>query len=186
MDAALALAISSPTFQRSLPHAKQAQGELFTYWRHHAFITNRTEPMHLLDSEHRQHAVVELVIRDLKGQALAHFPYSAWIVDRLPGAQPLSLDRPAQPVRPDTKGGGHHPAATVQATRKGYPTARRSTMQLPARWPGRPASSTCSSAPGRSPHPPDHSDPDQRHRRRITTRAAARKTAATDALVQHQ
>ena len=61
-------------------HAKQAQGELFAYWRHHAFITNRTEPMHLLDSEHRQHVVVKLVIRDLKRHALAHFPYRAWTV----------------------------------------------------------------------------------------------------------
>jgi len=28
----------------------------------------------LIESEHRQHAVVELTIRDLKDQALAHFP----------------------------------------------------------------------------------------------------------------
>jgi hypothetical protein len=74
MDATLALGISLANLQRSLLHAKQAQGELFAYWRHHAFITNRTEPMHLLDSEHRQHAVVKLVIRDLKRHALAHFP----------------------------------------------------------------------------------------------------------------
>ena len=61
-------------------HAQDDQAELFAYWRHHAFITNRTEPIHEVDAEHRQHAVVELVIRDLKDQALAHFPsghYSA-------------------------------------------------------------------------------------------------------------
>jgi len=55
-------------------HAQDEQTELFSFWRHHAFITNRTEAMHQVDAEHRQHAVVELVIRDLKAQALAHFP----------------------------------------------------------------------------------------------------------------
>ena len=51
-----------------------AQGELFPDWRHFAFVTNRTEPLVLVEAEHRQHAVVELAIRDLKDQALAHFP----------------------------------------------------------------------------------------------------------------
>ena len=37
--------------------AQDDQAELFTYWRHHAFITNRTEPMHDVDAEHREHAV---------------------------------------------------------------------------------------------------------------------------------
>jgi len=47
-------------------HAQDDQTELFTYWRHFAFITNRTEPIYHVDSEHRQHAQVELVIRDLE------------------------------------------------------------------------------------------------------------------------
>jgi hypothetical protein len=50
------------------------QAELFPDWRHFAFVTNRSEPLALVESEHRQHAVVELAIRDLKDQALAHFP----------------------------------------------------------------------------------------------------------------
>ncbi len=67
-------------------HAHDEQTELFTYWRHLALITNRTEPILLVDAEHRQHAQIELVIRDLKDQALAHFPSghysanSAWTV----------------------------------------------------------------------------------------------------------
>ena len=36
--------------------------------------TNRTDALALVEAEHRQHAVVELAIRDLKDQALAHFP----------------------------------------------------------------------------------------------------------------
>ena len=55
-------------------HAQEEQTELFAYWRHFAFLTNRSEDLHTVDREHRQHAEVELAIRDLKDQALAHFP----------------------------------------------------------------------------------------------------------------
>jgi len=51
-----------------------AQGELFGGWRHFPFATNRVEPIGVVEAEHRQHAVVEQVIRDLKDQALTHFP----------------------------------------------------------------------------------------------------------------
>jgi hypothetical protein len=51
-----------------------AQAELWPDWRHFAFLTNRTDPLEQVETEHRQHAVVELAIRDLKDQALAHFP----------------------------------------------------------------------------------------------------------------
>ena len=50
------------------------QGELFPDWKHFPFATNRSEEIAIVEAEHRQHAVVELVIRDLKDQALAHFP----------------------------------------------------------------------------------------------------------------
>jgi hypothetical protein len=51
-----------------------AQGELLPSWEHYPFVTNRGEPLETVEAEHRQHAVVELCIRDLKAQALAHFP----------------------------------------------------------------------------------------------------------------
>jgi Transposase DDE domain group 1 len=51
-----------------------AQGELLPSWEYFPFATNRTEDIAVVEAEHRQHAVVELVIRDLKDQALAHFP----------------------------------------------------------------------------------------------------------------
>ena len=51
-----------------------SQAELWPDWRHYAFLTNRTDAIALVEAEHRQHAVVELVIPDLKDQALAHFP----------------------------------------------------------------------------------------------------------------
>jgi Transposase DDE domain group 1 len=51
-----------------------AQAELWPDWRHFAFITNRTEDIAIVEAEHRDHAVVEQVIVELKDQALAHFP----------------------------------------------------------------------------------------------------------------
>ncbi len=63
-----------------------AQAELFPDWRHHAFATNRTVPTLTADIDHRDHATIEFAIRDLKDQALAHFPTgrfaanSAWTV----------------------------------------------------------------------------------------------------------
>ena len=62
------------------------QGQLLPTWEHFAFITNRPEPLAIDEAEHRQHAQIELAIRDLKDQALAHFPSgrfyanSAWTV----------------------------------------------------------------------------------------------------------
>jgi hypothetical protein len=50
-----------------------AQGELLPSWQLFAFLTNRSDPLALLEAEHRQHAVVELAIRDRKDQARAHF-----------------------------------------------------------------------------------------------------------------
>ena len=50
------------------------QGELLPSWELFPFATNRTDELAVVEAEHRQHAVVELCIRDLKDQALAHFP----------------------------------------------------------------------------------------------------------------
>jgi hypothetical protein len=122
-------------------HAQADQAELFTYWRHHAFITNRTEPIHEVDAEHRQHAQVELVIRDLKDQALAHFPSghysanSAWTVIACLAhnlgrwTNLLGLTDPTPRA-----------ARTLRRRLFALPgrltkTARRWTLHLPARWP---------------------------------------------------
>ena len=118
-----------------------AQGELFPDWQHYPFASNRSEDIAVVEAEHRQHAVVELVIRDLKDQALAHFPSgqfhanAAWTViaaiahNLLRWTTVLGL-----------------PGATVRAAR----TLRRRllalpgrltthaglwTLHLPARWP---------------------------------------------------
>jgi hypothetical protein len=117
------------------------QAELWPDWRHFAFLTNRTEDITIVESEHRDHAVVEQVIVELKDQALAHFPSGefnangAWTVL---GALAHNLLRWTQLIG--------LPDSTVRAAR----TLRRRlitiagrltrhgrswTLHLPARWP---------------------------------------------------
>lgn len=50
------------------------QGELFATYRHHAFITNSTLGTLEADQRHRDHALVEQVIAELKDGPLAHLP----------------------------------------------------------------------------------------------------------------
>jgi hypothetical protein len=118
-----------------------AQAQLWPDWRHFALITNRTEDITVVEAEHRDHAVVEQVIADLKDQALAHFPSGefnangAWTVL---GALAHNLLRWTQLLG--------LPNSTVRAAR----TLRRRllqiagrltrhgrswTLHLPARWP---------------------------------------------------
>lgn len=118
-----------------------AQAELFPDWRHFAMITNRTDKLALVEAEHRDHAVVEQVIADLKDQALAHFPSgdydanAAWTVlaaiahNMLRWTQLLGL--------PDTT---TRAARTLRRRLLAVPGrltrhARGWTLHLPARWP---------------------------------------------------
>ena len=50
------------------------QGELFATYRHHAFITNSTVGTIEADQRHRDHALIEQVIAELKDGPLAHLP----------------------------------------------------------------------------------------------------------------
>jgi len=53
----------------------RAQLRLWPDWRHHAFITSLDTPVVEVDEFHRDHATVELAIRDLKeGAGLEHCP----------------------------------------------------------------------------------------------------------------
>lgn len=55
--------------------ADPAQQALFPAWRHHGFLSDLTGPVVELDRFHRDHATVELAIRDIKeGSGLAHCP----------------------------------------------------------------------------------------------------------------
>jgi hypothetical protein len=50
------------------------QSALFAAYRFHAVFTDSPEPMLAAEATHRDHAVVEQVIADLKNSALAHLP----------------------------------------------------------------------------------------------------------------
>jgi hypothetical protein len=119
-----------------------AQGELLPSWEHFPFATNRTEPLAVVEAEHRQHAVVELVIRDLKDQALAHFPSghfhanSAWTVI---AALAHNLLRWTELIGLPGRG-AVRAARTVRRRLLALPGrltthAGRWTLHLPARWP---------------------------------------------------
>jgi hypothetical protein len=118
-----------------------AQAELWPDWRHHAFLTNRTAPMLIADVDHRDHAAVELVIRDLKDQALAHFPSgqfqanSAWTVIAAPahnlGRWVTQIGQPNQPVQTARSRRRHLLQIPGRLTR----TSRQWTLRMPARWP---------------------------------------------------
>jgi hypothetical protein len=117
------------------------QAELWPDWRHHAFLTNRTDAIERVEAEHRQHAVVELAIRDLKDQALAHFPSgkflanAAWTVI---AALAHNLLRWTTLIGlPDTV---IPTARTIRRRLLTVPgritrTARTVTLRMPARWP---------------------------------------------------
>jgi hypothetical protein len=117
------------------------QAQLWPDWRHHTFATNRTVPMLTADLDHRDHASIELTIRDLKDQALAHFPSgrihanSAWTVI---AALAHNLARWSTLIG--------LPTATVQTAHirrrrllqlpgRLTRTSRTWTLRLPARWP---------------------------------------------------
>jgi hypothetical protein len=114
---------------------------LWPDWRYHCFITNREVPLRTADIDHRDHAQIEQVIRDLKAQALAHFPsgiYSANSAWTVIGALAHNLARWSSLIA--------HPSRTVQTahTRRRQllqipgrlvHSARRWTLRLPARWP---------------------------------------------------
>jgi hypothetical protein len=118
-----------------------AQAELWPDWRHFAFLTNRTDPIEQVEAEHRQHAIVELAIRDLKDQALKHFPSgkymanAAWTVI---AALAHNLLRWTTLIGlPDTT---IPTARTLRRRLLTVPgritrTARTVTLRMPARWP---------------------------------------------------
>jgi hypothetical protein len=118
-----------------------AQAELFPDWRHHAFATNRTTPTLIADVDHRDHAQVELAIRDLKDQALAHFPSgnmhanSAWtVIAALAhnlGRWTSQIAQPNQPVQTARTRRRQLLSIPARLTR----TSRRWTLRMPARWP---------------------------------------------------
>jgi len=116
---------------------------LFPDWRHHAFITDRTEPLALVEAEHRQHAIVELAIRDHKDGPLHHLPSGHFAAN---AAWTVISALAANLARWTTILGLQSPTPQATATLRGHLLAvpgrlvrheRRLRLRLPARWPWR-------------------------------------------------
>ena len=64
--------------KRLNPAATTGQDELFDSWRHHAvFVTSSIQTLQA-ERQHRGHAIIEQVIADAAGSALAHLPSGAF------------------------------------------------------------------------------------------------------------
>ena len=125
----------------SAASAPSTAGQLLPTWELYPFLTNRTDALEVVEAERRQHAVVELCIRDLKDQALAHFPSgrffanAAWTVIAALAHNLLRwtgvLGLPNRTVRVARTLRRRLLAIPGRLTR----SARHWTLHLPARWP---------------------------------------------------
>jgi hypothetical protein len=123
------------------PASHRAQGELFAAYRYHAIFTDSS--MSMLDAEaaHRDHAIIEQVIADLKNSALAHLPSGvfaangAWLacavmaynLTRAAGALAGNLHAKARTATLRTK--------LINVAARVATSARRITLHLPEHWP---------------------------------------------------
>jgi hypothetical protein len=125
-------------------HVPAGQTEAFAVYRYHAVFTDSGEPMLAAEATHRDHAIVEQVIAELKNGPLAHLPSgvfaanAAWLVC---AAMAHNLTRAAGALA----GGRHHRArtATLRAQLIATParlahSAHRQVLHLPRDWPWEP------------------------------------------------
>lgn len=115
------------------------QGELFTDWRHHAFVTNSTLDTVEADERHRDHAIIEQVIAELKDGPLAHLPSgnyaanAAWVAF---AALAFNLARAASVAAGMvTARWASLRRRIITVPARLASTGRRLIMHLPARWP---------------------------------------------------
>jgi len=115
------------------------QGELFATYRHHAFITNSEFSTIEADQRHRDHAIVEQVIAELKDNALAHLPSGKYTANAAWVALAVTAFNLA---RATAVAAGHHRARWSSLRKKiiDVPariasTSRRLDLHMPADWP---------------------------------------------------
>jgi hypothetical protein len=121
------------------------QGELFAAYRYHAVFTDNPESMLEAEATHRDHAIIEQVVADLKDSALAHLPSgrfaanAAWLAC---AAIAHNLTRAAGTLASPFHARAR--TATIRAQLINTPTrtarsANRLTLHLPRDWPWEPA-----------------------------------------------
>ena len=120
------------------------QLELFATYRYHAIFTDSPLPMLEAEAAHRDHAVIEQVIADLKNSALAHLPSGqfnangAWLAC---ASMAYNLVRAAGALA----GGPHARARTatlrtrlINVAARLARSGRQLTLHLPQHWPWQP------------------------------------------------
>jgi len=131
--------------QATIAAANRGQDQLFTSWRHHGFVTNSTLTAIAADETHRDHAIIEQVIAELKDGPLAHAPSgkftanAAWLALACLAFNILRAAGAAAST-------GHAKArwATLRTHLIAVPariasTARKLVLHLPTNWPWAPA-----------------------------------------------
>lgn len=121
-----------------------AQQRLWPEWRHHAFITNVDLEVVAMDQFHRDHATVELAIRDLKeGAGMEHCPSgkffanAAWLACAVLAHNLTRWTARLGDIHPDTQ---LTVARTVRGQLLSLPgrlvnRSGRAVLRLPERWP---------------------------------------------------
>jgi Transposase DDE domain group 1 len=138
--------------KRLNPHHAGGQEGLFDLWRHHAvFLTSRFEMLQA-ETQHRGHAIIEQVIADAAGSALAHLP-SATFTANAAWAVLWAITHNLTRAAGALTGAFHARAttATIRAHLINIParlarSARRLTLHLPEHWPWQPAWATLHTA----------------------------------------
>jgi hypothetical protein len=115
----------------------EAQARLWPDWRHHAFLTDLDGDAAGIDAFHRQHAVTELAIRDLKeGAGMDHVPSGRFAAN---GAWLCCAVLAHNLIRWTVTLGQARPVDQLTVARTGAPACSAS----PAASSTRPASSCC-------------------------------------------
>jgi hypothetical protein len=122
-------------------HVPAGQAEMFAVYRYHAVFTDSPEPMLHAEATHRDHAIIEQVIADLKESALAHLPSgrftanAAWLacatiahnLTRAAGALATAFHARARTGTIRTQ--------LISVPARLARSAHRLTLHLPAHWP---------------------------------------------------
>lgn len=127
--------------KRLNPAIAAGQGELFDTYRYHAVFTDSAETMLDAEAHHRDHAIVEQVIAEVKNGPLAHLPsgkFTANAAWTTLATIAFNLTRAAASIA----GVGLAKATTATIRRRlihvaarVVTTARRLHLHLPATWP---------------------------------------------------
>ena len=124
--------------------SERAQRALWPDWRHHAFVTDLDLPLVEMDRFHREHATVELAIRDLKeGAGLEHCPSgqffanAAWLACAVLAHNLIRWSARLGDVHPDDQLTVARTVRTRVLALPGRLVNRSGTivLRLPERWP---------------------------------------------------